>query len=339
LCTRAVYIGSDGLVITGRSMDWQEDMRSNLWALPRGASRSGAAGPNSISWVSKYGSLVVSGYDTATVDGINERGLAANLLYLAESDYGTPDPKKPSLLIALWAQYALDNFATVAEAVAALAAEPFQIVAPAERGHRAPQLHLSLSDATGDSAIFEYLDGRLVVHHGRQYVVMTNSPRFEDQLALNQYWNGIGGNAFLPGTHRAADRFVRASFLIASIPRQSDPHIIGAVHQSSYAHQSVASVMSVMRSVSVPLGITMPGEPNISSTLWRIAADHKNMLYFFDSATVPNAFWVEMRDLDFAPGAPAKKLTLTDGRAYAGNAALLFEAAEPFRFGQPISGT
>jgi len=336
MCTRAVYIGSDDLVITGRSMDWQEDMRSNLWAFPRGIARDGAAGPGSIKWVSKYGSVILSGYDTATVDGLNERGLAANLLYLAESSYGTPDPGRPALLIALWAQYVLDNFATVAEAVAALRTEPFQIIAPAEAGHRPPQLHLSLSDPTGDSAIFEYLDGRLVIHHGRQYQIMTNSPRFEDQLALNQYWRGVGGTAFLPGTHRAADRFVRASFLIKSIPRASDPNIIGAVHQSSYAHQAVASVMSVMRSVSVPLGITTPGEPNISSTLWRIGADHKNLLYFFDSATVPNAFWVELRDLDFSPGVPVKKLTLTGGKAYAGNAAANFEISEPFRFGQPI---
>ena len=50
-----------------------------------------------------------------------EKGLAANLLYLAESDYGKPTQGKPLLSIAAWAQYALDNYATVAEAVVALA--------------------------------------------------------------------------------------------------------------------------------------------------------------------------------------------------------------------------
>jgi penicillin V acylase-like amidase (Ntn superfamily) len=43
-CTRVVYIGTDGIVITGRSMDWVEDMSSNLWAFPRGIKRDGAAG-------------------------------------------------------------------------------------------------------------------------------------------------------------------------------------------------------------------------------------------------------------------------------------------------------
>src|SRR5262245_11424237 len=85
-CTRAVYLGSDGTVITGRNMDWVEDMRSNLWAFPRGMQRDGAAGPNSIKWTSKYGSVITAAYDFATTDGMNEKGLVANVLYLAPSD-------------------------------------------------------------------------------------------------------------------------------------------------------------------------------------------------------------------------------------------------------------
>ncbi len=29
-CTRVIYVGEKNLVITGRSMNWSEDMRSNL---------------------------------------------------------------------------------------------------------------------------------------------------------------------------------------------------------------------------------------------------------------------------------------------------------------------
>ncbi|MBK5198677.1 MAG: linear amide C-N hydrolase [Methyloceanibacter sp.] len=330
-CTRAVYLGSDGVVITGRSMDWAEDMRSNLWAFPRGTKRDGAAGPNSPKWISKYGSVIVSGYDVGTADGMNEEGLVTNLLYLAESDYGTPDGKPP-LSISLWAQYVLDNFATVAEAVEALRAEPFQVIAPTLPNGSPAQLHLSISDATGDSAIFEYIGGKLVIHHGKQYRVMTNSPRFDDQLALNAYWQSIGGLTFLPGTNRAADRFARASFLIAAIPTAADPHFINAVPGSTYVNQAVASTLSVIRSVSVPLGITTPGQPNIASTLWRTAADQKNKVYFFDSATSPNTFWVPLAELDLKEGAPVKKLAVAGGQVYAGNAAGNFEPAQPFVF-------
>jgi penicillin V acylase-like amidase (Ntn superfamily) len=68
------------------------------------------------------------------------------------------------------------------------------------------------------------------------------------------------------------------------------------------ANQAVASVMGVIRSVSVPLGITTPGKPNIASTLWRTAADQKNKVYFFDSATSPDTFWVPLADLDLKEG-------------------------------------
>ena len=29
-CTRAVYLGPDNMVVTGRTMDWKEDPQSNL---------------------------------------------------------------------------------------------------------------------------------------------------------------------------------------------------------------------------------------------------------------------------------------------------------------------
>lgn len=330
-CTRAVYIGTGDTVITGRSMDWAEDMHTNLWVFPRGTARDGAAGPDSPKWTAKYGSLVATGYDIGTADGMNEAGLVANLLYLAESDYGTTEGKPP-LSMALWAQYVLDNFATVAEAVAELETEPFRVVTATLPNGKEAQLHLSISDETGDSAIFEYLDGKLVIHHAKEYRVMTNSPSFDQQLALNAYWKEIGGLTFLPGTNRAADRFARASFLIEAIPTDTAPAYISAVPDHTYANQAAASVLSVMRSVSVPLGITTPGQPNISSTLWRTVADQKNKVYFFDSATSPNTFWVPLADLDFSPGAPVKKLTVAGGQIHSGNAAPDFVEAEPFTF-------
>jgi penicillin V acylase-like amidase (Ntn superfamily) len=52
----------------------------------------------------------------------------ANLLWLVESQYPPYDRSKPGLSIAAWAQYVLDNFATVQEAVGALQREPFTVV-------------------------------------------------------------------------------------------------------------------------------------------------------------------------------------------------------------------
>jgi penicillin V acylase-like amidase (Ntn superfamily) len=332
-CTRTVYVGDDNTVITGRNMDWMEDMQTDLWVFPRGMKRSGNAGPGSPEWSAKYGSVIASGYNTASADGMNEKGLVANLLYLAESDYGkdTGADRAP-LVIGMWAQYVLDNFASVAETVEGLKAANFRIVAPKLPNGSAATLHLSVSDPSGDSAIFEYVDGELVVHHGKDYKVMTNSPTFDQQLALTSYWDKIGGTAFLPGTNSAADRFVRASFLLDAATKKVDKNFIAAVPDQSYANQAVAQSLSVMRGVSVPLGISTPGQPNIASTLWRTAADQTNLVYFFDSATTPNTFWVDFADVDFSEGADPKKLAIAGGHYYSGNAAGHFEAAEPFKF-------
>lgn len=332
MCTRTLFVGADDTVITGRNMDWKEDMGSNLWIFPAGMARDGAAGPRSIRWTSRYGSVIVSGYEIGTTDGMNEKGFVANILYLAESDYGQPGPAGPFLSIALWGQYALDNFATVAEAVAALESHPFELLAPGLPNGSAATLHLSVSDASGDSAIFEYVGGRLVVHHGRDYTVMTNSPIYEKQIALNEYWRNIGGLTFLPGTNNAADRFARASFLLGAIPHDVDPNYIAGVPGRTFAHQAVASVTSVQRAVSVPLGISTPDQPNISSTIWRTISDQKNRLYYFDSATRPNTFWIDLGKLDLKPGAPVRKLTVAHGEVFAGEVSGAFQPAEPFHF-------
>lgn len=331
-CTRTLYVGTDNTVLTGRNMDWKEDMISNLWVLPADMKRSGAAGPKSAEWTSKFGSVIVSGYEAGSTDGMNEKGVVANLLYLAESEYPAPIPGRPDLSLSTWVQYVLDNFASVAEAVATLRSDPFNVHAPALPNGAPSTLHLSISDASGDSAIFEYVKGKLIVHHGRQYTVMTNSPIYSEQLALNDYWKAIGGLTFLPGTNRAADRFARASFLLGAIPTKADPNYIKSVPQQSFAYQAVASVMSVQRAVSVPLGITTPDQPNISSTIWRTVSDHKNLVYYFDSATRPNTFWVSFDKLDLKPGAPVKKLTIQNGEVFSGETAGQFKPAELFKF-------
>lgn len=114
--------------------------------------------------------------------------------------------------IACWTQYVLDSFATVKETVAALERDPFTILAPILPNGEPAVGHMAISDPTGDSVILEYVKGKLVIHHGREFQAMTNSPIFDQQLALDAYWREIGGLTMLPGTSRAADRFARTSF-------------------------------------------------------------------------------------------------------------------------------
>ena len=319
-CSRLLYETGTGTYIVGRSMDWNDPKaETDLWTFPSGMQRDGGIGKNPVSWTSKYGSVVASFYDAATVDGINEKGLAGNVLYLAESEYGDPAKiGKPTISIGAWLQYFLDNYATVKEAVDAMQDAPFTVVAPLLPNGRAASGHLSISDASGDSAIFEYLDGELVIHHGPEYRVMTNSPTYDQQLALNAYWDLIGGDKMLPGTISAGDRFVRLSYNLKSSPKFKDRDI------------AVASTFSQIRAISVPLGMSDPEHPNISSTLWRTVTDHDAKRYYFESAIFPSVFWVDLAKVDLNPGASPMVLSIERGKPLAGEVSEHFEEAKPF---------
>ncbi|ACS78794.1 linear amide C-N hydrolase [Maridesulfovibrio salexigens] len=321
-CSRILYETGAGTYITGRSMDWSDPAaKTRLWVFPRGMERDGGTGKKAIQWTSKYGSVVTSFYDIATADGMNEVGLAGNVLYLAETDYGDASKTgKPTIKIGAWLQYYLDNFATVKEAVNAMVPPPFSVVAPTLPNGREATVHVSLSDATGDSAIFEYLGGKLIIHHGSGYKVMTNSPTYDQQLALNAYWDQIGGNSFLPGTISAADRFVRLSYNLKSSPKFKDPKL------------AVASVFSQMRAISVPLGMADPDHPNISMTLWRTVSDQGSKVYYFDSAIMPSVCWVDFSKVDFKKGSGARQIDIGTETELANEVSAEFTPAEPFKW-------
>jgi len=317
-CTRVIYEGADERFITARSMDWKEDIPSALWVFPKGMKKDGGIDKNSIKWTSKYGSVSMSGYNAAIDDGMNEKGLVANLLYLVESDYGTS--KNPTISIGALTQYVLDNYATVSEAVKGLQSKPLQVVAPSLPGGEKAALHLAVSDASGDSAIFEFIKGKLVVHHSKEYKTMTNSPTYDEQLAINTYFKKIDGMAMLPGTNKATDRFTRANFYTNAIPKVKS------------AKEAVATAFSIIRNASVPIGITSPGEPNIASTLWRSVSDQKDLTYYFDSATAPSVFWVDIKKLNLKKNASVKRLDLKNYPDYSGEVSSKFTNATPFKW-------
>lgn len=323
-CTRVVYKGPNELVLTGRSMDFSIDIPANLWVFPRGMKRNGEVGESSVTWTSKYGSVMTSSWDISTTDGMNEKGLVANMLWLLESKYPEFDPKgkRKGLAISLWGQYILDNFATVKEAVEALRDEPFAVVSDYIPGtQKFTTVHLSLSDASGDNAIFEYINGKLVIHHDPDYIVMTNDPPYEEQLAIARYWENVPGKSFLPGSVTSSDRFVRALFFIRSIPRTENSMV------------AVASVFSVIRNTSVPYGFSVEGYPNLSSTQWRVVADHKNLVYYYESALAPNVIWVDFSKLDFSAKAFVRKLNLEKpSMTLAGEVSAQFKVSEPLKF-------
>ncbi len=315
-CSRVLWNDNKLAVLVGRNMDWFMPMAADLYTLPRGIKRDGMTGKNTLMWTARYGSVVA--YSQAVSDGMNEKGLAGHLLWLAESDYGQFDPKSPGLNISLWLQYYLDNFATVQEAVEFTEKTPFQIITATIDGRKAG-VHIALEDSSGDSVVIEYFGGKPKIHHGKQFTVMTNSPPYHEQLKNLKKYQGFGGDKALPGTTEAADRFVRGAYYLQHLPKPKD------------AREAVAGVLSVMRNISAPFGESDPKLPNISPTRWRTVCDLTNMAYYFESTTSPNIIWVKFKELDFSEGMPIRKLDLIKNPDRIGDCSKQFERSEPFK--------
>lgn len=306
-CTRVVFIGDSCQVITGRTLDWKANIPTNLYVYPAGITKQGYL-DGELQWTSKYGSVVAVGYDMGVSEGMNEKGLVANLLYLPGSVYQSPVGNTGvKLSTALWAAFILDNFATTREAVEYIKLDLLRIVAPSMPDGSSATLHLAISDNTGYSAIIEYIDGELQLSEGYDCDVLTNAPPYKEQVAIDSYWKSVGGMEMLPGTNRSTDRFVRASFYIKSIPKNS-----------SHA-MALAGVFGVIDNCSVPVGISVPENPEMSSTRWRSVADQRDIVYYFKPTIDPSVMWVDLNDYDLTPGASVMKLDLTGGQVYGGN--------------------
>jgi choloylglycine hydrolase len=294
-CTR-VLSNDQGAVLVARTMDWPESTEPVLTVLPRGLSHNGGQlGPvtlvsaNPLTWTSRYGSLVTTVYGLGAADGVNERGLTAHMLFLNAADFGPRDPAKPALHAGLWAQYLLDNAATVTEALALL--DKVSLVMAEARGSKTT-VHLALEDPSGDSAIIEYIGGKPVVHHGRAYRVMTNDPTYDEQLILLKHmdFSKPSSTMPLPGNVNPRDRFQRASYFLSMLPAPKTQR------------EGVAGMFAIARNVSVPFGAPYK-DFGIYNTEYRTVTDLTNRVYFFELITQPNVVWVDLKSLDFAKGA------------------------------------
>ena len=304
-CTRVLWNSNKLAVFAGRTMDWPESTQPILTVFPRGMSRDGGrAGPETVvaqnpaRWTSRYGSLVTTIYGMGTADGLNERGLGVHMLYLGATDFGKRDARKPGLQAGLWAQYALDNAATVVEALDAL--DKVQIVMVSAHGHDA-NVHLALEDADGDSAIIEWLDGKAVVHHGRQFTIMTNDPIYDEQLALLTKLNFSHPTSDMPmpGNVNPRDRFARADYFLSLLPAPKDER------------EAVAGVFAIARNVSVPFGAPYQNF-GIYNTEYRTVMNLTGRRYYFELSTAPNVIWADLSQMNLAPGAPTMELNPND---------------------------
>lgn len=325
MCTRVLWNNNDLAVYVGRSNDWHSPTGSSIMVFPRGIERNGGlvgsqtvVEDNPATWTSKYGSMVTTMWDIATIDGFNEQGLGVHMLMLHAADYGSRDASKPGVHAGVWGQMLLDNAATVEEALEMH--DTFQVVEVEAHGQN-PVVHLAIEDASGDSAVVEYLDGKLVIHHGRDYKVVTNDPTYDEQLELlaqQDFYPGTRDPGTrempIPGNTNPVDRFQRVSYFSSLLPEPEDER------------QAVADMFALTRNASDPFGVPFE-EGTTINTRWRTATNLTDKRYYFELTTSPNVIWVELDKFDL--GEDASKMRLDpDDIGLCGDVSAKFEELE-----------
>ncbi len=320
-CTRVVYHG-DSVTATGRTLDWTTPIPTSLRVLPRGEQHISFDDPaKNMVWTSKYATVMAVGYNMGYSEGLNEKGLAANVLYLPGSvySYGPGKEHRKVMATSVWPQYVLDNFATVKEAVKSLSKDEFYLYAPEMPDGSAATLHMAISDPSGDCAVIEYNQGNLQIIQGPEYSVLTNAPFYNQQLAIGDYWKNVGGMHMLPGTNRSSDRFARASFYSSILPK-------------TLSHrEGLAGVFGIIRNCAVPMGISIPDQPEISTTQWFSLCDQTNITYYFQLTQSPSVVWIDLTKLNIEKGAPQLTVSLTTDGSQIGCINGLLKPTTPFK--------
>jgi penicillin V acylase-like amidase (Ntn superfamily) len=306
-CTRILWNNNKLGVYAGRTMDFPVSTEPVITVLPRGLKHDGGLvggarieANNPARWTSKYGSIVTSAMGVGTADGVNEKGVAMHLLYYIPADFGPRDPKKAGLQASLWGQYVLDNAASVAEALAQLeAVQPLMV----EHNGVKATVHLAIEDASGDSAIIEYIPGgKQTVYHGPEYRILTNDPSYDQHIAFRKAFNfdGATRQTYVPGNTDARDRFVRADYYRLWLQEPRD------------TREAIASILAIARNVSVPFGAPNRAPGSLYNTEYRTAIDLTNRRYYFELTTSPNVIWTDLSKFDLSVGQPVKLLHLDD---------------------------
>ena len=274
-CT-TFLLDKGGSPVVGKSYDWGNDLGLVI-TNPRGLQKQAlhlVPGARAHSWVAKFGSVTFNQYGREMPNGgMNEAGLVVEIMWLHESRYPAAD-SRPALNELQWIQHALDRYANVAELVAA---------APGLRVQAAyAPVHDLACDKSGACAAFEYLAGRLRIHHGADLPAkaLTNDTYARSTAHLGGF-QGFGGAAEAPRGRGSLTRFVNAA-------RSSKRDVA-----------TRANAFDTLRAVS---------QGDYSK--WRIVYEPASGLVHFQTLRAPAVRGIDLRKIDLACSAGARFLDM-----------------------------
>jgi len=314
-CTGITIKSQDGSTIFARTLEFAQDIQSNIIVVPRGKEFVGTAPGDKPGhrWKTRYGIVGTNAFDLpVTVDGLNEKGLHVGLFYFPGfARYQELPSDDADKALAPWelGTFLLGTCANVNEAIAAAREVRVGEVVQKDMGF-VPPVHYVLTDASGKSTVLEYVGGKLKVYDN-PLGVMSNSPTFDwHMINLSNYVNltvsnvppvnvdgteikGLGqgsGMLGIPGDFTPPSRFVRAvAFSKSALP------VAGA-------KAGVLQAFHILNQFDIPKGAARGidhGKEVADYTLWTSAADLSNLRYYFRTFANSRIRMVDLKAVDF----------------------------------------
>lgn len=299
-CSDFLLNNSGGSVVSARTMDFGIPLQAEVIVMPRGEKCVSALSPTDtyMQWTSKYGFVGTNvAHLPAFTDGLNEKGLSVGTLWLTATKY--PDvsklPREKVIQIGDVAHWILGSFATVDEVKKGLKNVVVTGTPIKEMNNMLTPLHLAIHDKHKKSIVVEFVGGTIQIYDN-PYNVMTNDPPFPDQIKnlakYNKLTNTRGGLIGLPGDSSPPSRFAR----IYTLNR--------FVEKSKTTREAINNANHIMNRITL-----VNEEIAKESTEYGLIRDHKNLVYYVIDDENMNLRALDMKKLDFSPG--AKKLAMS----------------------------
>jgi len=240
------------------------------------------------SWSSKYASLTFneyfdkqgpekgSAFYIVGIDGLNTKGLKVGS-YLLESSFFAVPEKEAALDVGSFAQYILDNFQSVEEVVKDIKNHKYVVTAlPTNAG--VIKLHFYLHDLSGDSAIIEFLSGKVNVIRNPKISAITNLP-YKQSLSVLEKYRAFGGSDEMPDGNDPPSRFIRSACYLKNLSHNKN---IGNVIALGFSIEEFSPVSSCLAN---------------DDTWWTIVTDVKNGCVYFKTGRNSNIAFINFKKL------------------------------------------
>jgi len=250
--------------------------------------------PQPLRWTSKYGSVTFNQFGREfPLGGMNEAGLVVEELN-APSEYPLLD-RRPALNAFQWVQYQLDTQASVK---GVLDSDSRLRVARFLAG-----LHYLVTDRKGNTAVIEFVKGRMVAYSGQDLPVraLANNS-YAESLRYLKFHRGFGGQRQVSNGPEPRERFVRAASLLKDLDLPGQ-------------RPSVDTAFLILRSVAQ------------EDTQWSIVYYPTRGLVFFKTKASRRLKVIVLEDFDFRCSSPVLMLPIL--AEYGGRLSRSFTAYDP----------